>query len=122
MLLFVEVHTNEIPLGHIEYSEFIELVVNQDVRPERPDDDEAPQLADDSWQLAGLCWQKDPVSRPNIGTVCDMMSRLLDNNPRQQAMKVGVLHWTNSSTPCPYALSPLSVSTHRYTTRHHQTS
>jgi hypothetical protein len=91
MFLFGEVHTNEIPLGHIEYSEFVELVANQNIRPERPHSDEAPQMTDDNWQLADFCWGRDPLSRPNIGTVCDTMSRLLDNSTRQQLMKVSVL-------------------------------
>jgi len=95
MLLFGEVHTNEIPLGHIEFSEFFKLVVNQDLRPECPDADEAPQLTDGNWQLAELCWKKDPLSRPNIGTVCDMMSHLLANNLGQWAMNVSALiPWT----------------------------
>ena len=103
--LFGEVHTNKIPLSHIEYPEFIELVVNQNIRPERPDGDEAPQLTDDSWQLAELCWKKDPLSRPNIGTVRDMMSRLLDSNPNQRVMKVSALiPGKSSSALCPHAL------------------
>ena len=111
MLLFGEVHTNEIPLGHIEYSDFIELVANQDIRPERPDGDEAPQLADDSWRLAELCWQRDPVSRPNIGIVCDTMSRLLDNNPRQQVMKVSALipRMKYLHTMCSYSIYFVSL-------------
>jgi len=112
MLLFGEVHTNEIPLGHIEYSDFVELIVNQDIRPERPDGDEAPQLTDDSWQLAELCWKKDPVSRPNVGTVCDTMSRLLDNNPRQRVMKVNALPCMSTLFSCSIFFASLNPQLH----------
>jgi len=61
----------DIPLGHIDYDQFIQLVVNEDVRPERPDDDEALDMTDDLWSLAERCWVKDPLSRPSANIVCD---------------------------------------------------
>ena len=79
MVLSGEIHTNEIPLGHVEHSNFIELVVDRNVRPERPDNDEAPQMTDETWQLAKDCWQKDPPSGPIIDSVCDRISRFTDN-------------------------------------------
>ena len=66
-----EIHTNEVPLCDICFSDFIELVVRQDVRPLRPDSDEAPYLTDGVWQLAERCWTKDPLARPSISMVCD---------------------------------------------------
>jgi len=54
-----EVFTNEIPLGHINYCDFIELV-RQDVRPQRPDDEDAPALSDAVWDIAEKCWVEDP--------------------------------------------------------------
>jgi hypothetical protein len=48
--------------------------VQENVRPERPDADEAPQLTDDVWELAERCWVKDPKARPGINTVCDIIS------------------------------------------------
>ena len=110
MSIFDEIHTNEVPLGHVEYSEFVEFVVNQDIRPERPDGDEAPQLTYDSWQLAELCWKKDPLSRPNVGTVCDTMSRLLDNGPGQQVMEVSDTLFLGLPHSISYSIF-LSVST-----------
>jgi hypothetical protein len=71
-----EIHTNEIPLSQISYSDFVQLVVHQDIRPARPDEDEAPQMTDDIWQLAKQCWAKNPVARPNIKAVCTVISSL----------------------------------------------
>jgi WD40 repeat protein len=54
------------------------LVVDRDVRPERPDTGEAPQLTDDTWALAERCWVKEPRARPNINTVSNAMGHLLE--------------------------------------------
>src|SRR6202451_2161312 len=69
---------DEIPLGHISYADFFELVVRQDVRPERPDYEDAPQLSDAVWELAERCWVKDPKLRPTASAVCDTLSHLLE--------------------------------------------
>lgn len=58
----IQILTNETPLAAFSvasYIEFIELVVEQDRKPEQPDEDEA-QMADGLWQLAERCWQKNP--------------------------------------------------------------
>jgi hypothetical protein len=54
------------------------LVVDRDVRPERPDEEEAPQMLDEAWELAKRCWGKDPQSRPKIDAIRHTMSRLLE--------------------------------------------
>jgi len=83
-----EIHTNKIPLGRIEYSEIKKLVGNEDIRPERPENDEAPQMTHDIWQLAEDCWQKDPLSRPIIDTVCDRISKFVNTLPVQHRTQV----------------------------------
>jgi hypothetical protein len=35
----------DIPLGHINFTDFIDLVVQRDLRPEWPDDKDAPMLS-----------------------------------------------------------------------------
>jgi hypothetical protein len=55
-----------------------DLVTNHDVRPERPEQREAPQLTDGVWELAENCWFKEPGSRPVAGAVCNAIVRLLD--------------------------------------------
>ena len=52
--------------------------MKQDVRPERPDNEDAPKLSDGVWELAEKCWVKDPKSRPTAGAICDTLSHLLD--------------------------------------------
>lgn len=74
-----KVFTNEIPLGHIAYGDFIELVVKLDVRPERPEEAEiiAYGLSDAVWQVAEQCWKKSPGERPTADAVCDLLSHLI---------------------------------------------
>ena len=69
---------DEIPLGHLNSSSFVELVVQQDVRPEQPDHEDVPQLSDEVWELAEKCWVKNPISRPTASAVCDIFSHLLN--------------------------------------------
>lgn len=71
-----KIFADDIPLGHLTYTDFIELVVRQDVRPDRPDEEDAPQLADSIWELAETCWLKDPKCRPTASTVYDILSHL----------------------------------------------
>jgi hypothetical protein len=91
----LQIHTNEIPLGHLSYTEFDSLVVDRNVRPEYPDEEEAPQITAETWALAERCWVRDPRARPNISTVCETMEHLLGAHQRRQALKV-----TYSSLPC----------------------
>ena len=77
----IKIYTNEIPLGHINYADFIELVVQRNVRPERPDDEDAPQLSDVVWELAKSCWIKEPKERPTAAALCTTISHLLEVTP-----------------------------------------
>ena len=77
----IEIYTNEIPLGHINYADFIELVVQRNVRPEWPDDEDAPQFSDAVWELAKSCWIKEPKERPTAAALCTTVSHLLEATP-----------------------------------------
>ena len=48
----------------------------RDVRPERPDDEDAPHLSDEIWELAEKCWVKEPKDRPTASAVCNTLSHL----------------------------------------------
>lgn len=74
----LQIFAAEIPLGHLPYQDFVDLVVKRDVRPERPEDEDAPQLSDELWGLAERCWVKDPRARPDAVAVCDEMTRCLN--------------------------------------------
>jgi hypothetical protein len=52
--------------------------VEKNVRPERPNQDEAPKLCDDIWELALKCWRKEPPRRPTADSVCETISHLLE--------------------------------------------
>jgi WD40 repeat protein len=58
----------------------VELVVERGVRPERPDDEDAPDLSDEIWQIAEKCWVKEPKHRPIASAVCDTLSHLFGAN------------------------------------------
>ena len=58
-------------MGHITPAELRDLVVQQHVRPERPDNGQAYQLTDDVWQLVEHCWVHNPLKRPTIDAICD---------------------------------------------------
>ena len=69
---------DDVPLGHIDYADFIELVVRQDVRPERPEDDGGHSFPDQIWELAKSCWVKAPAGRPSADAVFDLLSHFID--------------------------------------------
>lgn len=71
---------NETPLGNVNQAHFLDLVVERNVRPERPDEDDGPQVPDTIWELAERCWVKDPKNRPTARTVCDTLSQILNNS------------------------------------------
>jgi WD40 repeat protein len=73
-----QIYAQETPLGGLNLAEFVELVVREDVRPERPDDEDAPCLSDAIWKLAEMCWVKNPKDRPIASAVCDAITQLLD--------------------------------------------
>jgi hypothetical protein len=77
-----QIFVNEIPLGDVNYVDFIELIAQRDVRPDQPDAEDAPYLSDPIWELAGKCWVKDPKQRPTASVVSNILSHLLDANPR----------------------------------------
>jgi WD40 repeat protein len=51
------------------------------VRPERPDDEDAPHLSDAIWELAMACWVREPKDRPTALALCTTVSHLLETTP-----------------------------------------
>ena len=96
---------NEVPLGNVVYSDFIELVVKHDARPERPDDEEAPTLSDAIWEVAEKCWVKDPRKRPTASATCDIVSRLLGTNVPPTSSNPEL----PTHTPCPRRVPPTTL-------------
>ncbi|KAJ7644865.1 kinase-like domain-containing protein [Roridomyces roridus] len=72
-----ELYADEIPLSTMAYADFIEMVFKLDVRPERPEEEECPQLTNGIWDLAEQCWRKDARSRPAARQVHDMVKILM---------------------------------------------
>jgi len=107
-----EIFTNETPLGDLfSFAQIFELVVRQDVRPKRPNDEDSPQLSNKLWQLAEECWVKDPECRPTASAVCDTLSHLLNTNTitRPLATKSpshAIILPQAELLPCPTSLNP----------------
>lgn len=86
--------------GFVSYIDFKDLIVRQDIRPERPEDDEAPQMTEDLWQLAERCWTKVPSARPKADAVCDAISSELRDRKVGLTIKVDD-HSTPRASPAP---------------------
>ena len=72
--------------------------MQQDLRPERPDHEDAPQLSDGVWELTENCWVKNPASRPTASAVCDILSHLLDpSSVARPAPVIPILRQENRS-------------------------
>ena len=69
----------ETPLAHLPPMYFIDLVVERNVRPERPKEDgvKCQGFSDGLWSIAECCWVKEPNRRPNANNLCDNMERCL---------------------------------------------
>jgi hypothetical protein len=86
-------------LSELIFSEFVELVVERNVRPEWPDDEDAPQLSDAIWGLADNCWAKIPKDRPTASAVCDILCHLLDTAVIAQATASPSSHLITQANP-----------------------
>jgi len=102
--MIIQLITGEIPLGHIEYHDFIELVVKGDIRPEYPEDEDLPALSPGLWKLAEMCWATNPTQRPTAVGVCDTLSVL-----RQSPLRAPPSPQPTSVPPVPEK-SPRRVS------------
>lgn len=71
---------DEVPLGSLDYAGFIDLVVEKNMRPGRPDEEDVPRLSDEIWELAEHCWMKDARKRPTAKAVSDIISQLLETD------------------------------------------
>ncbi|KAF9531187.1 kinase-like domain-containing protein [Crepidotus variabilis] len=63
----------KVPLGHLSYSELCDLVVNNEVRPQRPEPEDAPDLSDYLWNISVKCWRHEAKLRPDAFRIADEM-------------------------------------------------
>ncbi|KZT31563.1 kinase-like protein [Sistotremastrum suecicum HHB10207 ss-3] len=66
----LEIMTGNVPFGNIRQEAVINLVANEDRRPERPDNAE---ITDEIWSLWEMCWQTDPSVRPEMLEVLEVV-------------------------------------------------
>jgi hypothetical protein len=64
-------------MGQIIAADLLHLVTKEQLRPDRPDDGDGPQMVDQVWELAEWCWKSDSQQRPTAGAVCDVIAPLL---------------------------------------------
>ncbi|KAF7971719.1 hypothetical protein HWV62_20085 [Athelia sp. TMB] len=72
-----EIFAEDIPLGHIEDCALHTLVVQQSLRPERPN---SQLLLDSTWFLANGCWSESPSHRPIAREVCAILGDIVRSN------------------------------------------
>lgn len=97
-----QIYTNEEPLRIVKYvsdAEFVVLVSEQNLRPERPDEENAPNLTDAIWQLAEQCWMQDPKDRPEAGVICDTIEGVADSSSALSPLSTGKLVALPTPTP-----------------------
>ncbi|KAJ7777191.1 kinase-like domain-containing protein [Mycena metata] len=82
-----ELYTDEIPLTAVPYGDFIELVFQIGVRPERPEEDESPRMNDGIWDLAERCWDRDPKARPTARQIHDTLKILMMEYAHEPAIE-----------------------------------
>ncbi|KAJ7762903.1 kinase-like domain-containing protein [Mycena metata] len=78
-----ELFADEIPLSSVGFNDFIEVILRMDVRPKRPDEEDAPRLTDAVWDLAQSCWVKNPKARPTARNIHDTVAHLIKDMNRQ---------------------------------------
>lgn len=100
----VQIYTNEDPLRIVKYvsdAEFVILVSEQNLRPERPDEENAPGLTDRIWQLAEQCWMQDPKDRPKARLICDTIEGVINSSSASSPLSAGKLAALPTPTPTP---------------------
>ncbi|KAJ6617916.1 kinase-like domain-containing protein [Mycena sp. CBHHK59/15] len=84
----LEIFGGQPPWGILSEKQIFRLVVREDCRPDRPDEDNG--LTDHIWGLMEECWHRESRLRPTF----DILAQLLQNAPRH-------LQPTNSSSSIP---------------------
>ncbi|KAJ7020727.1 hypothetical protein C8F04DRAFT_1013931 [Mycena alexandri] len=75
----LEIFTSKAPWGILSEKQIFRLLVRQDSRPDRPDEDFG--LTDHIWGIMEKCWQRDSRQRPTF----DALIQLLQSNIRISA-------------------------------------
>ena len=52
------------------------IQVSDGIRPEKPQRFEAPGLTPEVWEIAEICWHKEPKERPEVHTVLQRLEDL----------------------------------------------
>ncbi|KAJ7257168.1 kinase-like domain-containing protein [Mycena haematopus] len=109
----LQLYTDEIPLTAVLYGDFIELVFQIGVRPERPEQDECPRMNDGIWDLAQRCWNRDPKARPTARQIHDTLKILMMEYAREPAIEEPCppVHSLPLSSRLPPSLAPKKEKT-----------
>ncbi|KAJ7058400.1 hypothetical protein C8F01DRAFT_290711 [Mycena amicta] len=67
----LEIFTSKPPWGILSEKQIFRLVVRQDSRPDRPDEDFG--LTDAIWRLLERCWIRDARQRPTFDTIIQLL-------------------------------------------------
>ncbi|KAF7334676.1 Protein kinase domain-containing protein [Mycena venus] len=101
----VEIFTNKAPWGILSEKQIFRLVVRQDSRPDRPDEDFG--LTDQIWSIMEKCWLRDSRQRPTFEAIV----QLLQNNIRiSTEFRVGTRTPSFSHAHAEGSVTPSSIS------------
>jgi len=68
VLIIIQIHFNSLPFGNNAFR-----VVQEIKEGKRPPRKPNPPLEDEAWNLIERCWDQDPIKRPSIDDVVDIM-------------------------------------------------
>jgi hypothetical protein len=84
-------YTDEIPFSSfslISHWDFIDMIVNREQRPRRPESQDGRRMTDTLWDLAEKCWLKDAQTRLTSTEIHDTIARIMTNLPPEPPAEV----------------------------------
>lgn len=80
--------TDEVPFQDLEEDHIRSLVIEDDARPEQPDDDKDEMttrgLTDSFWTLIEQCWTKEKAKRPTFPDISVRLRPLITSGRRSK--------------------------------------
>jgi hypothetical protein len=69
MLFRIQIHTGQRPFRSIPDGLSVYDLVEQGIRPERPDASSRISMPDNIWHIVQKCWKQEASERPSFGDV-----------------------------------------------------
>jgi hypothetical protein len=69
MLFRMQIHTGQHPFRNVPGGLSVYGLIEQGIRPERPDASSRIPMQDNIWHLVQKCWKQEASERPSFGDV-----------------------------------------------------